>query len=80
MGASRVLSDWTTKLLDDTKGASNKIENPDLRLALTEGARYVARSVSEMLSHAKTLAPEVHPRTASPTPHIFAPHTPTGPS
>eukprot|EP01128_Nolandella_sp_AFSM9_P006573 TRINITY_DN3417_c0_g1_i1.p1 TRINITY_DN3417_c0_g1~~TRINITY_DN3417_c0_g1_i1.p1 ORF type:complete len:1044 (-),score=346.32 TRINITY_DN3417_c0_g1_i1:200-2926(-) len=61
VGASRVLSDWTTKLLDDAKGASNKIEDSDLRLALTEGTRDVARTVSEMLSHAKQLAPEGRP-------------------
>eukprot|EP01126_Amoeba_proteus_P010216 TRINITY_DN13969_c0_g2_i4.p1 TRINITY_DN13969_c0_g2~~TRINITY_DN13969_c0_g2_i4.p1 ORF type:complete len:670 (+),score=194.91 TRINITY_DN13969_c0_g2_i4:24-2012(+) len=58
VGISRNISDWTNKFLDDSKGAMNKVNDPDHKLAIMTGSDGVARKVMDMLTHASQLVPQ----------------------
>eukprot|EP01126_Amoeba_proteus_P049768 TRINITY_DN5837_c0_g1_i20.p1 TRINITY_DN5837_c0_g1~~TRINITY_DN5837_c0_g1_i20.p1 ORF type:complete len:722 (-),score=184.77 TRINITY_DN5837_c0_g1_i20:92-2257(-) len=56
VGASRVIATETEKLLADVKGLSNRVDDPELKLQLTEGTRNAARMVSKILAETQILS------------------------
>eukprot|EP01126_Amoeba_proteus_P049772 TRINITY_DN5837_c0_g1_i4.p1 TRINITY_DN5837_c0_g1~~TRINITY_DN5837_c0_g1_i4.p1 ORF type:complete len:706 (+),score=178.07 TRINITY_DN5837_c0_g1_i4:382-2499(+) len=56
VGASRVIAVETEKLLADVKGLSNRVDDPELKLQLTEGTRNAARMVSKILAETQILS------------------------
>eukprot|EP01125_Pyxidicula_operculata_P011745 TRINITY_DN3847_c0_g1_i1.p1 TRINITY_DN3847_c0_g1~~TRINITY_DN3847_c0_g1_i1.p1 ORF type:complete len:996 (+),score=296.10 TRINITY_DN3847_c0_g1_i1:7-2994(+) len=61
VGASRALSESTAKLLDDTKGALQKIVDPNVKYQLGEASRNVARETGRILSHTLQLVQQGKP-------------------
>lgn len=50
VGPSRRLADHMQKLLEDAKGLSNRIDDPELKIQLMEGTRNLTRLTSKLLS------------------------------
>jgi len=61
VGAARVLSETASRIMNDAKGVASRIDNPDIKLDLSEGARNVGHEASRMIGHAKQLAPQGKP-------------------
>jgi len=56
VGSTRALAEWTSKLLEDTKGAMSKITDPNVKLQLATSSRNVAREVGQILNYALTIS------------------------
>jgi len=56
VGASRLLADHTQKFLADAKGLANRVEDPELKFQIMEGARNAGRMAVRLLNDAQNLS------------------------
>jgi len=65
VGAARVLAADTEAFLANVKGLSNRVDDPELKLRLGEGARNAARMVSKILADTQALSVQGKPSEAT---------------